>query len=302
VGTRNSNFSWFVNIRAMTADEPILGPYRSENDDIGRVFILTQRGCVVRDLGATDWSLSADAGLSATLRRREEKWGKRNWIALVSVNSREPQAGVNLGSLQLRPSDHIRFLGIARVNTLDAARRHDADTIDQWRRASNPAKRQQRNCLAESTKGHTSGRKVNRAEEDFRNRELGEKGERYVLDFEKQKLTEASRDDLAKNVRWVSKEDGDGLGYDIRSFENHGLEKFIEVKTTTGDDTTPFYVTQRELDCSRDKKEQYQLLRVYDFSSNPRYFSLQGVLDDGVTLEARVYRATVKDSKKMHNL
>jgi hypothetical protein len=35
----------------------------------------------------------------------------------------------------------------------------------------------------------------------------------------------AGREDLANDVRWVSDLDGDGFGYDVRSFEPDGAER-----------------------------------------------------------------------------
>ena len=51
---------------------------------------------------------------------------------------------------------------------------------------------------------------------------------------ERTALRTAGRDDLARKVRWVSEEDGDGAGYDIASFAPDGLPRLIEVKTTNG--------------------------------------------------------------------
>ena len=53
------------------------------------------------------------------------------------------------------------------------------------------------------------------AARDERNRALGRAGEERVLAHERAALKSAGRDDLARKVRWVSEEDGDGAGYDI---------------------------------------------------------------------------------------
>lgn len=55
-------------------------------------------------------------------------------------------------------------------------------------------------------------------------------------------LRTAGRDDLARKVRWVSEEDGDGAGYDIASFAPDGFPRLIEVKTTNGWERTPFHI------------------------------------------------------------
>jgi hypothetical protein len=77
-------------------------------------------------------------------------------------------------------------------------------------------------------------RKFDPVERDFRNRELGKAGEEFVLEVERKSLTKMERPDLARKIRWVSAEDGDGAGYDILSFEPNGRERLIEVKTTNG--------------------------------------------------------------------
>ena len=96
-------------------------------------------------------------------------------------------------------------------------------------------------------------RKFNPVERDFRNRKLGRDGEELVFQFEQERLKGLDRSDLAKKIRWISEEDGDGAGYDILSFDERGKERFLEVKTTVGSDTTPFYVTRNELSLSSER-------------------------------------------------
>ena len=78
------------------------------------------------------------------------------------------------------------------------------------------------------------------ATRDARARKLGEAGERFLYAAEQNRLSSAGRDDLAGRVRWVSREDGDGAGYDILSFNRNGDKRLLEVKTTNGPATTPF--------------------------------------------------------------
>jgi hypothetical protein len=53
-----------------------------------------------------------------------------------------------------------------------------------------------------------------------------------IFKFEQQRLRQVDRPDLARKVRWISQEEGDGAGYDILSFDQKGRERFLEVKTT----------------------------------------------------------------------
>ncbi len=73
-------------------------------------------------------------------------------------------------------------------------------------------------------------------EQDEKNRKLGS-GEEAVIESERLALRAAGRSDLAEMVVHVAKVEGDGAGYDIKSYTSDGEQKFIEVKTTRGGDT-----------------------------------------------------------------
>ena len=110
-------------------------------------------------------------------------------------------------------------------------------------------------------------RKFDPVERDFRNRKLGREGEELVFQFERERLQQLDRSDLASKIRWISGEDGDGAGYDILSFYATGKERFIEVKTTVGSEITPFYITRNELSLSSERPDAFRLCRVFEFSS-----------------------------------
>lgn len=136
-------------------------------------------------------------------------------------------------------------------------------------------------------------RRINFTERERRNRSLGEKGEEFVLDYERFRLERAGRPDLVREVEWRSKEQGDGLGYDIRSFNpERDEELFIEVKTTSSGKYQPFYISENELQYSKEFSKQYSLYRVYEFRSNARLFQLQGAVDQYVHLQAQQYKAS----------
>jgi hypothetical protein len=135
-------------------------------------------------------------------------------------------------------------------------------------------------------------RKFNPVERDFRNRKLGREGEELVLHFERERLKQRDRSDLANKIRWISEEDGDGAGYDILSFDEKGKERFLEVKTTVGSDTTPFYITRNELSLSSERPEAFRLCRVFDFSIRPRMFELAPPLANFVHLSPLSYEAS----------
>jgi hypothetical protein len=89
-------------------------------------------------------------------------------------------------------------------------------------------------------------RKFDPAARDARNRKLGKSGEERVFFSERTRLKVEGREDLAKKVRWVSEEDGDGAGYDILSYTAAGAKRLLEIKTTVGSQTTPFYLSENE--------------------------------------------------------
>ena len=77
------------------------------------------------------------------------------------------------------------------------------------------------------------GRRIDFVERDARNRRLGKLGEEFVVFLERHRLRTAGRDDLALKVEWVAETIGDGLDFDVLSFDDvDESEKLIEVKAT----------------------------------------------------------------------
>ena len=131
----------------------------------------------------------------------------------------------------------------------------------------------------------------NYLEREARNQALGLAGEESVITYERARLHRADRGQLASQIRHVSKEQGDYFGYDIRSFEESGLERLIEVKTTKLGIDAPFFVTRNELRVSKERADHYHLYRVFDFRAKPRLFTLNGALSTTCALEAVTYQA-----------
>ena len=130
------------------------------------------------------------------------------------------------------------------------------------------------------------------SERERRNRQLGERAEEFVLRMERQRLTGQGRPDLAAEVEWSSKERGDGLGFDIRSFDSTGdQERFLEVKATNSGKYLPFFISENERAFSNDYSDAYRLYRVYEFTTAPRFFILPGAIEQHVHLLPQNYRA-----------
>ena len=139
---------------------------------------------------------------------------------------------------------------------------------------------------------HTIIRRFDPALHDARARALGEAGELFVFQAERNWLSSNGRDDLAARVRWVAKEDGDGAGFDILSFSRRGEERWLEVKTTNGPPTTPFWISENERRVSEDNPDAFRLTRLFDFSRQPGAFRLKPPLTNHLRLLPSQYRAT----------
>ena len=75
---------------------------------------------------------------------------------------------------------------------------------------------------------------------------VGDVGEAMVLNYEKKRLMDAGKSELAEKVEHVSVTQGDGLGYDIKSYQEDGTPLYIEVKTTKQNIKADFYLSKRE--------------------------------------------------------
>jgi hypothetical protein len=126
--------------------------------------------------------------------------------------------------------------------------------------------------------------KYDPAARDDRNRSLGRAGEEMVLNFERTRLRRAGRDDLADDVRWVSDQDGDHLGYDVKSFEANGEERLLEIKTTNGHARTRFWLSSNQCDVAAKNPETYRVRRVYHFRNGAAMFDIRPPLDAGLWL------------------
>lgn len=129
-------------------------------------------------------------------------------------------------------------------------------------------------------------------EREAHNQSLGLAGEEFALDYEHWRLAQVGQHRLADRVEHVSKTKGDGLGYDILSFDANGRERFIEVKTTSFGRETPFFVTNGELKRSNEAKGQFHLYRLFEFRKAPRLFDMQGAIGQHCLLDPVTYRAS----------
>ena len=122
--------------------------------------------------------------------------------------------------------------------------------------------------------------KTNYLEKEQLNKALGLYGEELVIEYEKWYLIKSGKEHFADKIKWISKEEGDGAGFDILSRNLNGTDKFIEVKTTRLGKETPFFFSSNELQVSISKANDYHLYRVFNANSDVRLFAKNGSLSN----------------------
>lgn len=103
-----------------------------------------------------------------------------------------------------------------------------------------------------------------------RDKQLGDRGEHLVLQMEKERLKLFPK--LAKRVK---KAKFDYMGYDILSFDENGLERYIEVKATKSKSgQANFFLSYNELQKATELKN-YWVYMVYDIlSTSPKVWRI----------------------------
>ena len=126
---------------------------------------------------------------------------------------------------------------------------------------------------------------------------IGALGEEIIFDF----LTQKAIKESLRQPKHVSKEEGDGVGYDIIYWNENNEEIYVEVKTTTYNYMDGFEMTQNEIFASQKFKDQYEIYRVYDLNAKTGECKLKiykGPVDENQfileTRQVRVYNKTSK--------
>ena len=129
------------------------------------------------------------------------------------------------------------------------------------------------------------------------NGRLGNLGELAAISFEKKSLLEVGKANLADLVEQVSVTEGDGLGYDVKSYNEDGTDKWIEVKTTTGNENSTFHISENQVCVSEAHPTRFHLYRIYDFNPEEKtgsLYTLRGGLRSQLFLTASSYKAFPK--------
>jgi hypothetical protein len=126
------------------------------------------------------------------------------------------------------------------------------------------------------------------------NSSLGLAGEKFIVDFERERLHSLDKGPLADRIEHTSLSEGDGAGFDIRSFDADGSDRFIEVKTTAYGKQTPFFVSRNEVAVSEARQERYHLYRLFRFRADPRFYMIKGSIVERCFLNPLQYAARPK--------
>jgi hypothetical protein len=132
--------------------------------------------------------------------------------------------------------------------------------------------------------------KINYLEKEQNNRQIGEAGEGLIMRYEKWRLINAGKDALADRVEWISKEQGDGLGFDILSKNTNGTDRYVEVKTTKLSKQTPIFFTKTELSFAKQKNKGFFLYRLYQFDTSPKFFIKNGEYESFCQIKPQIFQ------------
>lgn len=185
------------------------------------------------------------------------------------------------------PTGFIEKVGVALIGDIGSyAVAPVIEKMEGLEFVAKPAPRQSRR--GSSTSEFQTRKSPNHLAHHANNTALGLWGEELVLAQEIKALVDVNRHDLADKVIHVSVVEGDGAGYDIRSYTADGSTKFIEVKSTKGSVSSPFFISPNEVEFSRKNPENYYLYRLFDLniaSKSAKVYVLTGDLSDQLDLK-----------------
>lgn len=113
------------------------------------------------------------------------------------------------------------------------------------------------------------------------------------------KLVSMGRKDLAEKVRWVSRDDGDGYGYDIQSFDIiNGEDKiiYIEVKSTSDSISSDFEMSANEIKFAEEHIDEFKIYRVYKNKNVANFYIIESGNDlkNDFEIEPTKFKVSIK--------
>lgn len=138
--------------------------------------------------------------------------------------------------------------------------------------------------------------------EDYKKKlDNGYFGEALVYQYEKNKLIDMGRSDLAGKIKWISRDSGDGFGYDIQSFDIvEGIEKeiFIEVKITSSSLSSDFEMSNNEVEFAKKHPDDYKLYRIYKNGKKTKGYIVETNLFDDFDFAPVSYKVSIKSNEE----
>ena len=131
-------------------------------------------------------------------------------------------------------------------------------------------------------------------------KELGNRGEKFVLDMERSELLAKGKEELSEKVQPA---EFDYEGYDIKSFYEDGTPKYIEVKSTKAKPgNANFYLSINELNTAKELKQNYYVYIVFDVvSEKPKVWRVHNPFhpeNKNVTIQPNNFDVKISVDKK----
>lgn len=153
----------------------------------------------------------------------------------------------------------------------------------------------ERNPKSKKSKGSSKPRKPS-----LPSKKVGDAGENYVFEYERNKLMKLGMDQLAEQIVKQYEDLSDFPGYDLQSFDEKGNKIFIEVKSTKGKNKNYFEISTNELNTAKELGESYYIYQVTSALTEPKISTVINNLhsykdQDKVLIEPMMYRVTFKE-------
>ena len=131
-------------------------------------------------------------------------------------------------------------------------------------------------------------------------KKVGDAGEKYVYEFEKNKLEKLGLNDLADKIVKQYDDLSYFPGYDIQSFDEAGNEIFIEVKSTIGKYKNYFEISENEIKAAKKLGDAYYIYQVTNALTDPKISTVINNLFDfedknKILIDPMVYRVSFKN-------
>ena len=154
-------------------------------------------------------------------------------------------------------------------------------------KASAPERKERKAKIKTDSNARTHNRDFEKEAES--SNKIGKLGEQLALAYERNRLKESGITDVEDKVFLTSDNPAYGNAYpcDLISVDNSGNTVYIEVKSTQGASTAPFFISKEELKFSEDHKDSYRLYRFYNVMKKatiPKFYETDGYVGDNFTL------------------